>query len=124
MVCAHGLHLHFKGLEPSCQSLKKFISLGVPVVAQWKRIRLGPMRWRVRSLASLRGLRIRRAVSCGVGRRCGSDPAWLWLWCRLAVTAPIRPLAWEPPYATGVALESQKKEKGVRLDVACSVPQP
>ena len=22
------------------------------------------------------------AVSCSVGRRCGSDPAWLWLWCR------------------------------------------
>ena len=93
MVCAHGLHLHFKGLEPSCQSLKKFISLGVPVVAQWKRIRLGPMRWRVRSLASLRGLRIRRAVSCGVGRRCGSDPALLWLWHRLAAIAPVRPLA-------------------------------
>ena len=24
-----------------------------------------------------------------MGRRCGWDPAWLWLWCRLAV-APIR----------------------------------
>ena len=42
------------------------------------------------------------------------DPALLWLWCRLAATAPIRPLAWEPPYATGVALEkthTQKKKK-------------
>ena len=27
----------------------------------------------------------------------------LWLWCRLA--AQIRPLAWEPPYAAGVALK-------------------
>ena len=27
------------------------------------------------------------------------DPAWQWLWCRLAATAPIRPLACEPPYA-------------------------
>ena len=33
-------------------------------------------------------------MSCGVGHRRGSDLALLWLWCRLAVTAPIRPLAW------------------------------
>ena len=26
-------------------------------------------------------------------------------------TAPIRPLAWEPPYAVGVALEKQNKTK-------------
>ena len=38
-------------------------------------------------------------MSCGVGRRCSLDPALLWLWCRPAATAPIRPLAWEPPYA-------------------------
>ena len=31
------------------------------------------------------------------------------LWCRPAVTALIRPLAWEPPYAEGVALEKAKK---------------
>ena len=36
------------------------------------------------------------------------DPALLWLWCRLAATAPIRPLAWETPYAEGVALEKAK----------------
>ena len=29
------------------------------------------------------------------------DPALLWLWHRPAATAPIRPLAWEPPYAAG-----------------------
>ena len=28
-------------------------------------------------------------VSCGVGRRCGSDLALLWLWCRPVATAPI-----------------------------------
>ena len=39
------------------------------------------------------------------------DPALLWLWCRLAATAPIRPLAWEPPYAEGVALKRQKDQK-------------
>ena len=39
------------------------------------------------------------------------DPALLWLWCRPVATAPIRPLAWEPPYATGAALEKAKKDK-------------
>ena len=33
------------------------------------------------------------------------DPALPWLWCRPAATAPIRLLAWEPPYASGEALE-------------------
>ena len=46
------------------------------------------------------------AVSCGVGLRCGSDPMLLWPWCRTVAAAPIRPLAWEPPYATGVALNT------------------
>ena len=36
------------------------------------------------------------AVSCGVGRRHGSDPMLLWLWCKTAATAPIGPLAQEP----------------------------
>ena len=42
-------------------------------------------------------------VSCGVGHRHGLDPALLWLWCRLAAVALISPLAWELPYAVGVA---------------------
>ena len=46
-------------------------------------------------------------VSCGVGHRRGLDLAWLWLW--LTATAPIGPLAWEPPYAAGVALENKIK---------------
>ena len=50
-------------------------------------------------------------MSCGVGRRRSSDPVLLWFWCRPASTAPIRPLAWEPPYATGAALEKTKKKK-------------
>jgi len=44
-------------------------------------------------------------VSCGVGCRRGSDPELLWLWRRLVATAPIQPLAWEPPYAVGAAQE-------------------
>ena len=49
-------------------------------------------------------------MSCGVGCRRGSDPELLWLWRRLAATAPIRPLAWEPLYAVGVALEKAKRQ--------------
>ena len=50
-------------------------------------------------------------MSCGVGRRGGLDPILLWLWRRPAAIALIRPLAWEPPYATGVALEKAKRQK-------------
>ena len=49
----------------------------------------------------------------GVGRRHGLDPKLLWLWRRLAATAPIGPLAWEPPYAMGVALKRQKDKKKI-----------
>ena len=50
-------------------------------------------------------------MSCGVGCRCGLDPAWLWLCCRPAAAALIQPLAWELPCATGVALKRPKKEE-------------
>ena len=49
-------------------------------------------------------------MSCVVGRRRGSDPTLLWLWHRLAATAPIRPVVWELTYALGVALKRQKKK--------------
>ena len=47
-------------------------------------------------------------MACGVGRRPSSDPT---LWHRLVATALNGPLAWEPPYATGVALKDKKKKK-------------
>ena len=50
-------------------------------------------------------------MSFGIGRRSGLDPLLLWLWCRPEARAPIRPLAWEPQYAEGVALESKNQEK-------------
>ena len=50
-------------------------------------------------------------MSCGVGSRRGLDLALLWLWHRLSATAPMRPLAWEPPHAAGVALEKAKRPK-------------
>ena len=65
-------------------------------MAQWRRIRLGTMRLRVRSPASLSGLRIQCCYGCGVGQQ--------------AVVAPIQPLAWEPPYALSVALKNKTKQ--------------
>ena len=51
------------------------------------------------------------------------DLVLLWLWCRLAATAVIRPLPWEPPYAMGVALKGQKdkKKKNVSLNILIRV---
>ena len=74
--------------------------LGVPVLAQGKRIRLGIMRLRVRFLALLSGLRIQLCrelwyrsqtwftMSCGVGHRRGLKLhlvgffcTLVWIWC-------------------------------------------
>ena len=60
-------------------------------------------------------------MSCGVGQRHGSDPSLLWLWSRPAATAVIRPLAWEPPYAVGVALEKAKRpKKKKKKEIKCN----
>ena len=45
-------------------------------------------------------------MSCGIALRHGLDPALMWLLCRPAAVALIQPLAWESPYAMGVALKS------------------
>ena len=55
-------------------------------------------------------------MSCGEGHRRSSDPLLLWLWCRPVAAAPIRPLAWELPYAAGVA--PKKKTKNIVQAVA------
>ena len=54
-------------------------------------------------------------MSCGISCRRGSDPALLWLWCRLVAAAQIQPLAWEPPYAVSTALKGLKKKKSFYL---------
>ena len=56
-------------------------------------------------------------MSCGVGRRHGLDLALLWLWRRPVATALIRPLAWESPYAAGVAPEKAKRQKKEKIQV-------
>ena len=109
------IHGGFKNLKPPhenavCEtqhSLKQ--SRGVPVVAHHRQIWLVSVRMGVQSLASLSGLKIRHCMSCGIGHRCGLDPSLLWLWCRRAAVALIRPLPWELPYAMGGG--PPKKEK-------------
>ena len=49
------------------------------------------------------------AKSYGVGHRLSWDATLLWLKHKRAAIAPIQPLAWEPPYATGVALKRNKE---------------
>ena len=49
-------------------------------------------------------------MSCGVGGRCGSEPALLWLWRRPTAVAPVQPLAWEFPYAARWGPKRQKKK--------------
>ena len=51
------------------------------------------------------------AMNCGVGHRHSSDPMFLWPRCRPAAIAPIRPLAWGPPYSLGAALKREKNKK-------------
>ena len=73
--------------------LKNIADHGVPVVAQWL---TNPTRHH-----EVEG-------SIPALPQWVKDPALLWLWRRPATTAPIRPLAWEPPYAAGTALEMAK----------------
>ena len=47
-------------------------------------------------------------MSCGIDRRYTSDVVLLWLWCRPASIALIRPLAWELPYAASEAIKEKK----------------
>ena len=55
-------------------------------------------------------------MSYGADRRHGPDPAWLrlWLWHRLVAVAVICPLAWELPYAVGMALKKKKRKERER----------
>ena len=50
-------------------------------------------------------------MSCSVGCKHGSDLALLWLGSSLAAAAPVRPLAWECPYAASEAIKRKKERK-------------
>ena len=45
----------------------------------------------------------------------------LWLWRRPVATAPMQPLAWEPPYAAGAAKEkatiTTKRQKNKKIKI-------
>ena len=56
----------------------------------------------------------KKMFSLSTNNRLGSDPMLLWLWYRPAAVAPIRPLAWEPPYAMCAALKSKIKIKIIK----------
>ena len=56
-------------------------------------------------------------MSCVVGHRHSSDLMLLCLWCRPAAVALTGPLAWEPPYASGVALRTKQTKQGVPVVV-------
>ena len=113
--CTGGPRRRLKSLIKFGQLRKKYLSknkqtkkhIGLPIMAQQKRIWLVSKRMQVQSLVSLSGLRPGVAMSCGVGHRCGSDLPLLWLWCRPAAAALILPLVWEPPYAMGAAQKRQ-----------------
>ena len=79
--------------------------VGIPVVAQWKWIRLASMRMWVWSLLLL----------SGVGWGCGSDPSFLWLWCRPAAVALIPHLVWKLLYAVSAAQKAKKKKSPLWL---------
>ena len=53
------------------------------------------------------------AMSCGVSHRCGLDSEllWLWLYCKIAAVAPIRPLGMEIPHDACGVLKGKKKKK-------------
>ena len=56
----------------------------------------------------LSSLRTQSCCSFGIGCRCSSALALLWLWHRPAAAAPIWPRAQELPYATGTATKRKK----------------
>ena len=91
-------------------TMLKCFCFEVPVVAQWltNPTKNHEVEGLIPGLAQWRSI---VAMSCGVGCRHGSDPMLLWLQRRPAAVAEIGPLAWDSPYAAGVALEKTTQKK-------------
>ena len=66
------------------------------------------MAQQIKNLTSVHEYAGLAAASC---HRLGSDLVLLWLWCRPTAAAPIQSLAWDPPYAAGVAPKRERKKK-------------
>ena len=47
----------------------------------------------------------------------------LWLWCSVAAAASIRPLAWEPPFATKETKKTKGKKKKKRTKILGKFPR-
>ena len=80
------------------------------MVAQWSQTKLTSMRFQVRSLALLSGLRIQCCCELWYRLQSCLDPVLLWLWLRLAAAALIGPQARELSHAVGTALKRQKEK--------------
>ena len=85
---------HAIGVALEKAKRRKNKKIGVPVVAQWLTdpTRTHEVSGSISDLAQW--VRIRRCRE---------------LWCRPVATAPIGPLAWEPPYAMVAAQEKAKR---------------
>ena len=73
------------------------------------------MRMQVQSLALLNGLRVQHCHELWCRSQTWLLLVLLWLWYRLAATALTQPLAWELPYAAGVALKVKKKKTTTKI---------
>ena len=83
---------------------------GVPIVTQWKGIRV-VWGYGFYPCPCSVGWGSGVAVSCGVDLRLGLDSELLRLWCTPAAAAPLPPLAWEPPYAAGAGLKNKRRKQ-------------
>ena len=81
--------------------------------------RVGPIRTQVPSLTSLSALGTWRCreLGCRLQRRLRSGVAVAVV--SAAATAPIGPLAWEPPYAAGAGLKTAHAQKNLASPTDC-----
>ena len=109
-ICTLPQHCRHRIFTKFVEQLKTH-SQGFPLWPHGLRAWLVSMRMRVWSRTSLSGLRIWCFRELGYRSKMQLT-SWVaaLLWCKLAPAAPIQPLTWELPYATGGALRSKTKQ--------------